>query len=112
MRVPDLFVSKLFTVNTLATGTIMVREVTTLCHESLDHSMEDALLISEIIALLHRTKLSEIFRRLLHRFRVNFKDNTTFFLLCIGCILVPNLNIHISLHILRIVSWQLIELFG
>jgi len=66
MRIPNLFVVKFVTVDRLASRAIVVCEVTTLGHETLDYSMEEITFVGQIFSFLASTKRSEIFSGFRH----------------------------------------------
>lgn len=66
-----VLVLKLVTIDRLATGTVMVGEVTSLAHKSRNHSVEAAALVSE--SLLTSAKTTEIFRSLRNNIRSELK---------------------------------------
>jgi len=112
MRIPDLLIIEFFTINTLATSTIAVREITALRHKALDNSMENTVFVAKTFTMLHCTQLSEVFCSFWYLLREDLKDNATFFFFFT---LVADLNIEESLYIFCLVFWQLtacLNIFG
>ena len=104
MRIPNLFIFKFLSVDTLTTGSILICRVTTLSHEAFDDSVENDVFVVIWNAFVSNTEWSEVFCSLWNQFSKKLENNSSFFS-------VFDLNIKESLRIFLIELRKLIKSF-
>lgn len=104
MRIPNLFILKLLSVNTLTTGSVLICGISSLSHKSFNNPVEDDVLIVIWWTFFAHTDLSEIFSCFWDLLCEQFKYYSSFFS-------IFNLNVKECLCIFWIKIWKFAQLF-
>jgi len=104
MRIPNLFVIEFVSINAHSSSSVLISNITTLCHEALNNSMEEITFI--VWTFLSSTDCSEIFSCLGNLFCEKLKNNSFFLFLIFR---ISNLNVKENLRIFWVEGWKFIK---
>jgi len=96
MRKPQLFIWKVSSIYRIASSPILIFDVSSLHHKTLDYPVKDVSFVAQILSFFTCTQTSKVFGRLWDLCLEQLKDHSTLVLP------LANFNVKINLGILRI----------